>query len=188
MSQKALNTNELKMKKTDRKNNVKKEVKFDEKPDEKLTVVNLARTAKVVKGGKRFSFRALVVVGNQQGSVGVSIGKANQVQLAIQKASFRARKNMINIPLHNETIPHEVMGVSDSGKVLMKPAAPGTGVIAGAGVRAVLEAVGVKNILTKSLGSNNPCNLVYATLSGLEKLKSRQQVDSMLGKNSDAEK
>lgn len=182
MSEKSLSTNELRMKKSQTKGDEASDINIEEKPDEKITVVNIARTAKVVKGGKRFSFRALVVVGDQRGKVGASIGKANQVQLAIQKASYHARKNMVEVPLCEHTIPHEVMGVSDAGKVWMKPAAPGTGVIAGAGVRAVLEACGVKNILTKNLGSSNSCNLVYATLNGLKKLKSRQEIDAMRGK------
>jgi small subunit ribosomal protein S5 len=182
MSEKSLNPNELKMKKPQTNAGIRKGIKVEDEAGEKLTVVNLARTAKVVKGGKRFSFRALVVVGDQNGRVGASIGKANQVQLAIQKASYHARKNMIEIPLREGTIPHEIIGISDAGKVWMKPAAPGTGVIAGAGVRAVLEAVGVKNILTKSIGSSNACNLVYATMSGLKNLKSREEIDIMRGK------
>lgn len=182
MSDKSLTTNELKMKKSRTGAGIKKETELEESSGEKLTVVNIARTAKVVKGGKRFSFRALVVVGDQNGKVGAAIGKANQVQLAIQKASYHARKNMIEVPLYEDTIPHETIGCSDAGKVWMKPAAPGTGVIAGAGVRAVLEAVGVKNILTKNLGSSNSCNLVYATLQGLGNLKSRQDIDFMRGK------
>ncbi|NLO92449.1 MAG: 30S ribosomal protein S5 [Elusimicrobia bacterium] len=151
---------------------------------EKTTVVNLARTAKVVKGGKRFSFRALVVVGDSRGSVGVSIGKANQVQMAIQKATSHARKHMVHFPLVEDanTIPHEIIGVSGAGKVWMKPAGPGTGVIAGAGVRAVLEAAGIHNILTKSLGSSNPCNMVYATVEALKLLKSKEEVAKLRSK------
>ncbi|HUT85609.1 MAG TPA: 30S ribosomal protein S5 [Elusimicrobiales bacterium] len=184
MSEKALTTNELKMKKNQKRSDTRKGANFSDNPNEVLTVVHVARTAKVVKGGKRFSFRALVVVGDKSGNVGASIGKGNQVQLAIKKASSRAKKMMISVPLYEKTIPHEIMGISDSGKVLMKPAAPGTGVIAGAGVRAVLEAVGIKNILTKNLGSANPCNVVYATLDGLKNLKSKQEVNAMRGKTS----
>jgi len=151
---------------------------------EKTTVVNLARTAKVVKGGKRFSFRALVVVGDSRGGVGVSIGKANQVQLAIQKATTHARKHMVHFPLVEDanTIPHEIIGAAGAGKVWMKPAGPGTGVIAGAGVRAVLEAAGIHNILTKSLGSSNPCNMVYATIEALRQLKSKEEVAKLRSK------
>jgi small subunit ribosomal protein S5 len=181
MSEKSLITNELRMKRTQTRQSTN-ELTIEEKPDEKLTVVSIARTAKVVKGGKRFSFRALVVVGDQSGKVGAAIGKANQVQLAIRKASYHARKKMVEVPMYKETIPHEVIGAADAGRVWMKPAAPGTGVIAGAGVRAVLEACGIRNVLTKNLGSSNSCNLVYATLDGLKKLKSRQEVDAMRGK------
>ena len=182
MSEKTLTTNELKMNKPRKDAAPSGRMGFDERSDEVLSVVHIARTAKVVKGGKRFSFRALVVVGDKNGKVGASIGKANQVQLAIQKASFHARREMISVPLSEATIPHETIGISDSAKVWMKPAAPGTGVIAGAGVRAVLEAVGVKNILTKSLGSANPCNLVYATMKGLAGLKSKAHINNVRGK------
>ncbi len=171
----------------------KKEVKREAKgkkaefprvrPDEgTMTVVNVARTSKTVKGGKRFGFRALVVVGNGKGKVGAAIGKANQVQLAINKAESHARKHMITFPLSGETIPHETIGKFGSASLWMKPAAPGTGVIAGAGARAVFEASGIKNILAKSLGSNNACNLVYATLVALETLKSKESVDMLKGK------
>ncbi|MDD2772628.1 MAG: 30S ribosomal protein S5 [Elusimicrobiales bacterium] len=153
---------------------------------EKLTVVNITRTAKVVKGGKRFSFRALVVVGDCNGKVGVSIGKANQVQLAIQKAASHARKHMIKFPLVNDTIPHEITGRFGTGQVWMKPAAPGTGVIAGSGVRAVLEASGIKNVLTKNIGSSNPFNMVYATCEALEGLRSKEDIARMRGKTEGA--
>ncbi|XTP68897.1 small subunit ribosomal protein S5 [Parelusimicrobium proximum] len=153
------------------------------RPDEgTMTVVDVARTAKVVKGGKRFGFRALVVVGNGKGKVGAAIGKANQVQLAIAKAESRARKEMMSFPIVGETIPHETIGKFGSATVWMKPAAPGTGVIAGAGVRLVLEAAGIKNILAKSLGSTNACNLVYATLVALETLKTKETINIMKGK------
>jgi len=148
-----------------------------------MTVVNVARTAKVVKGGKRFGFRALVVVGNGSGKVGAAIGKANQVQLAINKAESHARKHMITFPVVNETIPHETIGKFGASSVWMQPAAPGSGVIAGAGARAVFEAGGIKNILSKSLGSTNACNLVYATLEALKTLKSRAAVEALKGKN-----
>lgn len=146
------------------------------------TVIQVARTAKVVKGGKRFGFRALVVVGDGNGKVGVSIGKANQVQFAVSKAEFHAKRHTIQFPIVNDTIPHEVIGKFGSASVWMKPAAPGTGVIAGAGVRLVLEAAGIKNILAKSLGSTNACNLAYATMNALEQLKSREAVLAQRGK------
>ena len=148
----------------------------------KTTVIHVARTAKVVKGGKRFGFRALVVVGNGEGKVGVAIGKANQVQLAIGKAETHARKHMITFPVVGDTIPHEVIGRFGAASVWMKPAAPGTGVIAGAGVRLVFEAAGIKDVLAKSLGSTNPCNLVYATMEALKMLKSKEAVSAIRGK------
>ena len=150
------------------------------------TVIQVARTAKVVKGGKRFGFRALVVVGDGNGKVGVSIGKANQVQFAVSKAEFHARRHTVNFPIVNDTIPHEVIGKFGSASVWMKPAAPGTGVIAGAGVRLVLEAAGIKNILAKSLGSTNACNLAYATMKALEQLKSKEAVLAQRGKSVEA--
>ena len=148
----------------------------------KTTVIHVARTAKVVKGGKRFGFRALVVVGNGEGKVGVAIGKANQVQLAIGKAETHARKHMVTFPIVGDTIPHEVIGRFGAASVWMKPAAPGTGVIAGAGVRLVFEAAGIKDVLAKSLGSTNPCNLVYATMEALKMLKSKEAVNVIRGK------
>ena len=148
----------------------------------KTTVIHVARTAKVVKGGKRFGFRALVVVGDGNGKVGVAIGKANQVQLAIGKAEVHARKNMFTFPVVGDTIPHEVIGKFGAASVWMKPAAPGTGVIAGAGVRLVFEAAGIKDVLARSLGSNNPCNLVYATLEALKMLKNKEVVNVIRGK------
>jgi small subunit ribosomal protein S5 len=147
------------------------------------TVIQVARTAKVVKGGKRFGFRALVAVGDGNGKVGVAIGKANQVQFAVSKAEFHARRSTVKFPIVNDTIPHEIIGKFGSASVWMKPAAPGTGVIAGAGVRLVLEAAGIKNILAKSLGSTNACNLAYATMEALKQLKSKETVLVNRGKS-----
>ena len=146
------------------------------------SVVTVNRVAKVVKGGKRFSFNALVVVGDGAGKVGCGLGKANEVQAAIKKGSAYAQKNMISISLRNTSIPHEVIGVSGVGKVLLKPAVPGTGVIAGGSVRVVLEAVGLKDILTKSMRTSNPFNVVYATLDALKNLRTREDVAKIRNK------
>lgn len=145
-------------------------------------VVFINRVAKVVKGGRRFSFSALVVVGDQNGHVGVGHGKAKEVPEAIRKASEGAKKAMIRLPLVNGTIPHNVVGNFGAGQVMLRPAGAGTGVIAGGAVRAIVEAAGVKNILTKAIGSTNPFNVVYATMDGLLQLQSASEIASGRGK------
>jgi len=154
---------------------------FEQEFDER--VIEIARVAKVVRGGRRFSFRVTVVVGDNRGKVGVGIGKANSVPEAMRKASERARRDMHQVSLFGTTIPHEVVGVVAGAKVLLKPASLGTGVIAAGGVRAVLEAAGVKDILTKSLGSSNVLNVVYSTMKALDQLKSPQEVATLRGKS-----
>jgi small subunit ribosomal protein S5 len=146
---------------------------------EKVVYVN--RSAKVVKGGRRFHFSALVVAGDQRGHVGWGFGKANEVADAIRKGTDQAKKSMVTVNLRNSTIPHEVIGVFGGGRVLLRPASPGTGVIAGGGVRAVIEAAGVRDVLTKSLGSSNAVNVVKATIDALLKLRPREEIYRVRG-------
>lgn len=164
----------------------------ERKPDRRATppeagelsdkVVFINRCAKVVKGGRRFSFSALIVSGDRQGRVGVGFGKANEVSESIRKASDDAHKRLLTVPIHGATIPHEVIGEFGGGRVLLRPASPGTGIIAGGGVRAVIEAVGVRDVLAKSLGSGNPSNVVKATLEALKALRGREEIFKLRGK------
>jgi small subunit ribosomal protein S5 len=166
-------------KRNERRNDIEPREELDER------VVNISRVAKVIKGGRRFAFRVVVVAGDNRGNVGVGVGKSRGVPEAIRKATERARRAMHPVTLSGTTIPHEVNIKYGGAKIMLKPASPGTGVIAGGGVRAVLETAGVRDILTKSLGSSNQLNMIRATLKGLEEMKDPAALAKVRGKNAD---
>ncbi len=172
------NSNSIYMAEPQRNRGRRPERRQPEKDPSDLTekVVFINRCAKVVKGGRRFSFSALIVAGDKLGRVGCGFGKANEVSEAIRKASESAKKSLVKISIHNNTIPHEVIGEHGGGRVLLRPASPGTGVIAGGGVRAVVEAVGIRDVLAKSLGSSNHSNVVKATIEALMQLRLKEQI------------
>ncbi len=170
------------MERKPRRNTEEDDVVLEQQPTEFIEqVIRVSRVAKVVKGGKRFSFSALVVVGDGKGSIGAAIGKAGETMDAIRKATEKAKKNMFKVPIVETTIPHEVLGRADAARVLLKPASRGTGIVAGGPVRAVLEAAGYSNVLTKSLGSNTSVNVIWATLNGLRQLKTREELLQIRG-------
>lgn len=169
----------------DRNRDERRREREEEREELDERVIDIARVAKVIKGGRRFAFRTVVIVGDNHGRVGIGVGKARAVPDSIRKGSERARKNMQKVALAETTIPHPVVARYGGAKVLLRPAAPGTGVIAGGGVRAVLEAAGVRNILTKSMGSNNLLNVAMATLKALEQLRSAEELAAMRGKSVD---
>ncbi|HOQ32319.1 MAG TPA: 30S ribosomal protein S5 [Candidatus Hydrogenedens sp.] len=172
------------MEKKSRRRTEEDDVIVEQQPTEFIEqVIRVSRVAKVVKGGKRFSFSALVVVGDGKGNIGAAIGKAGETVDAIRKATEKAKKNMFKVPIVETTIPHEVLGRADAARVLLKPASRGTGIVAGGPVRAVLEAAGYSNVLTKSLGSNTSVNVIWATLNGLRQLKTREEMLQIRGLN-----
>ena len=161
----------------------RRQFREDDRPELDERIIDINRVAKVIKGGRRFAFRVTVVVGDNRGKVGMGVGKARTVPDAIRKALEAARKAMDKVPMAGTTVPHEVMGRHGAAKVLIKPASPGTGVIAGGGVRAVIEAAGYRDILSKSLGSQNVLNVIRATINGLEQLKHVEEVAELRGKD-----
>lgn len=155
--------------------------KTEQSSEWKEKVIQIRRVTKVVKGGKKLSFRSVVVVGNGKGQVGIGIGKSNEVIGAIQKGVAAAKKNLINVPIFKTSIPHQIIGQANSGRVILKPAGPGTGIIAGGAARAILELAGIENILCKSLGSDSPLNVARATIDGLENLRTFAEVAEIRG-------